>query len=242
MTAQAEMKPEIALGKIAPAASDFVGLREFAAGHLYPRIQGQLVAPGPHEFETDPVIARSASGTQDCRFPFQVFHDNLLNAVVKQVRQRKAPPYSRSFQRRTCLVAYIAECSVAPIQKELARFTEINSDVCVIHLRVYMTIHRNQVQPSIVIDVIESITPAHVVGRGSRYSRDIRDISKTQAAIIAEKLQILLAEMSERNGETAGMQIISERDPHIRQRLSVLIESYAPLVTNFPEVPVAVIA
>src|SRR5438552_13923805 len=60
-TPQAEVKPEVALREIAAAAAHFVRLCEAAGGELDARIQRQFVAPGPGEFEPDPVIGRSSS-------------------------------------------------------------------------------------------------------------------------------------------------------------------------------------
>ena len=120
MIAQAEVEPQVVLRQIAAAAPHFIGLREIAGDDFDSRIQRQSVALRPGEFEADPVIARAAFGTKDHRLAFEILDHNFLDAVIEQIADSQAASHSRNLQRRSRLVAHIAERAVALIQEQLA--------------------------------------------------------------------------------------------------------------------------
>src|SRR5437016_5101881 len=99
-----------------------------------------------------------------------------------------------------------------------------------------MTVHRNQVEPSVIVDIVESISPPDDVKRSPRDARDIRNIRKTEIAIVTKQFKVLLAEMSDGDGELSGVEIIAERDTHVGESLAVFIESHTGLVSHIGKV------
>src|ERR1700739_2586745 len=67
--AEAEMNAKVGLGKIAAAAHHFARLNEITRDCLDAPVQGEAVAPGSFQFETDPVIRRAALRLEDHRLP-----------------------------------------------------------------------------------------------------------------------------------------------------------------------------
>src|SRR6478735_11677113 len=105
-------------------------------------------------------MARCALRTPNARLPFEVLDHHFLQPIVEQISDRQPAPHSRKLDCRAGLIADLPECAVARIQKQQARLTEANSNLCIIDLWIDMAVHRNQVQPSVVIEVIEGISPA----------------------------------------------------------------------------------
>src|SRR5690348_3120705 len=108
----------------------------------------------------------------------------------------------------------------------------MDSDLRIIHLRVDMAVDRNQVEPSVVVEVVERVPPAHHARGGTRDVGEIRDVGKAQLAVVAEELEVLLAEVGDGNGWESTVLIISNRDPHIRQGIAILFEGDARLKTD----------
>ena len=127
------------------------------------------------------------------------------------------------------LIADIPECAVALVQEKLAGLAEADSDLCLIHLWVYMAVDRDEIEPSVVIDVVEGISPADDVDRGAGDSEMLETSVKFSLPSLRKNSQVLLAEVSDGDGETPGVQIISKRHAHICQGLAVLIQSHTRL-------------
>src|ERR1051325_272185 len=111
--AHAEVKAQVILRQVAPAAPHLLCLYQVTRDDLHPRIQCQSVPLCPGELEADPVIARAGFGAQDHRLAFENFDHDFLDAVVEQVPDGQAPSDSWKLQRRPCLTAYVTECAVS---------------------------------------------------------------------------------------------------------------------------------
>ena len=81
-----------------------------------------------------------------------------------------------------------------------------------------------------------------MVNRRLRDAGNIRDIGKAQPPVVTKELQILLAEMRDRNRESPGVQIVSESHSHIRQGLAVFLQSYARLETHLGKAAISVVS
>ena len=143
----------------------------------------------PAEFEADPVVARSAFGTKDHRLAFEIFDDNFLDPVVKQVAYGQAASHAGNLEGRPYLIADIAERAVTLVEEELARLAEVDADVGLIHLRVYVAVDGDEVEPSVIVDIVKGVSPTHHVSGGAGDARDVRDIGKAQIAVVAEELR-----------------------------------------------------
>ena len=118
---QSEMEPEVALRQIAASAPYLVSLRNTPGRNLYPCIQCHLIASGAGEFEADPVVTRTAFGTQNDRLTFEILHHDFQGTVVEQIADGEAAAHSRNLQRGSRQAAHIAEGAITAIQEQLAR-------------------------------------------------------------------------------------------------------------------------
>src|SRR5581483_11648623 len=211
MAGEAEVQAEIVLREVAAGTAHFVGLNEVPGGNSDASVQSEPVALGSAEFESNPVVVRSSPGTEDDGFALEILDDDFLRAVVKEVANCQSPAHARNFECGPDLVADIAERAVALIQEQLAGLAEDDADLGIVNLRVDVAVNGDEIEPAIVIDVVEGVAPADDVGRGAGDVGDVRDVGKGQLTLVAEQLQVLLTEVGDGDRGELVVQVIAER-------------------------------
>jgi len=94
-----------------------------------------------------------------------------------------------------------------------------DADLGVLNLRVDVAVDGDEIEPAIVIDVVEGVAPADDVGRGAGDVGDVRNVGKGQLAVVAEELQVLLTEVGDGNGGELFVQVIAEATPMFARAL-----------------------
>ena len=161
MTSKSEVKAEILLRQITSSAAKFIRLDQLTRCQADARIQRQFVARRPGKLEADPMIARNAFRTENGWLPFKILDDDFLDPIVEEVATRQSPSHPRNLQCLSRFVAHIQECPVALVKKELIWLAKVDSKVCLVKLRVHTAVHHDQIEPTIVVNVVECIAPAN---------------------------------------------------------------------------------
>src|SRR5258706_13779245 len=105
-----------------------------------------------------------------------------------------------------------------------------------------MTVHLEQVGPSIVVEVEEGIAPAHIGHSCGGDACNIRNIRKTHLPIVPEQCRVFVAEMRNREREESSVLIIAESQPHVGLLGPILVDGHPRHKSYVGKVAGAVVA
>src|SRR5271163_4697338 len=107
--------------------------------------------------------------------------------IVKQVAHRKSPAYLGNLNRGPRKLANIAKRTIVLVEIKQLGFTKLSADILGVHLRIHMPIGKNQVRPSIIVQIEEGVSPSNV-GRGAAGdARLVGDIGKAEGSVVAKQ-------------------------------------------------------
>src|SRR5216684_262245 len=156
------MYAQIVLRQVAPAAEYFSQLNQVAGCDLYTRIQREAIALYALQLKTNPMVWRPAFRTENHRLAHQVFNHRLHPSVVEKVAYSKAAAHLRNLNGFSNQLAGVPERAVMLIDKQELWLQVSRGRMGAVYLRIYVAIDQEKILPTIVGEVDESVSPAHI--------------------------------------------------------------------------------
>src|SRR5271156_3533197 len=122
------------------------------------------------------MVARAPLWLKDHWLALEILDHDLQMAIIKQVANRKSPAYLGNLNRRTRKLAYIAKRTIVLVEIKELRLAKPGANILGVHLRIHMPVGKNQVGPSIVVQVEEGVSPSNVGSGAAGDARFIGDI------------------------------------------------------------------
>src|ERR1700676_229600 len=104
-----------------------------------------------------------------------------------------------------------------------------------------MAIRYEEVEPTVVIEIKETISPANIRNRRGRDARHKGSISEAHVAIIGIQNCVLIVEMRDCNGVTSAVQVVAQRQAHVGLFQPIPIQSRASDKSDVSEMPFSIV-
>src|SRR5580658_489729 len=194
---EAEVKAQVVLREIARAAAHLVRLNQISGSDLDSGANREAVAFCPSELEGNPVVTSGANITENHGRAIEILNHDVDRSIVEEIAKRSATADLRNLNGRADKFAYVLESAVVLIQEEQFWFAVFGSGLGGgIHLRIDVAVDDEQIRPSVIIKVEESVAPSNIGSCAGSDSGRVGNIRKIHPTVVPVQRGVLITEMS----------------------------------------------
>lgn len=126
----------------------------------------------------------------------KILHGDVDRSIVEKVAHRHSATNLRNLDCGADQPTDICEGAVVLIHKEQLWLAILGTQISTVHLRVYVAIHGEEIEPAIIGKVEEAYTPSNLWSSAMGNPRGIRFVREAHPAVIAKESGIFIAEMT----------------------------------------------
>src|ERR1700730_4914399 len=211
------MQTQVVLRKITSASAYLAELLDTSSADAHTGSDRGAIALGAHEFEKDAVKAVVIRVEKDRRRRSYVQHDDVDVSGIENVTEGSASPRFQGQTLQARLSRNFVKSSIPIIAVQQHRFAEARADFYVVYLRIYVAVGYKKVQPSVVIHVKKTRTPADVRIVWLPNSGSPAHIIESFGAQVAVQRIGLLFKVGNKKAQVPAMVVIAKIHSHIPQ-------------------------
>src|SRR5258708_2965445 len=160
---------------------------------------------------------------------------NINLAVVEQIAKccsacrndlgEPGPPNGRHVFKSSTLAFWIRD-----VMKEQRSFSKRRAPVVLVHLRVSMAVHHEEIEPAIVVVIEKTVAPTDEWNRGSCNTCPVAHVREAAVPLIAVEHLVVVTEVGDQKIHAAVVFIASHGNAHLANLPTLPLHRHPPQV------------